>query len=318
MTTEFTNQNSYRNYPFKEGAPLMDVTGQFKIAPGTIVDFIVYGLKPEMSYYVSATYWNNITQTVTFNFQDNLGNGFVQVALPLQNLQNEYQTSTFRSSDKSVAGRVVFNKTVASSVWHHTGILNNVYVPSSTPFELGVTVPEEAMVVSIYKPENIRLQNQVKLKEGYNVSLSFDEAHNAIKIDVGKGYGLGVICADKLICHRLTDVNQDGIDEVLCGNEHGLATINGDAVADKECGVHLTGDQCMRFELDRENSTITISNVCENLCDFDALYEYAMQLIAQIRAAEFASNAASVGNPLDREQWSNLPLIAGKNEVVQI
>jgi hypothetical protein len=311
VQTEFQNQNQYINYPFRENASLYDTGGGLRLWPKVIVDFVVYGVDPGRKYYLARTEWHAASKNLAMFFQDDLGNGYAQITVYVNPVPNKtsYHVYTFASSDDLVKGRVIVERSAAYQIWGGMAFdTTSYFAPAATEFEQGVLIPAESAVLSINQYGYTRMyKDAVKLKEGYNISLSQDE--NGITITAAQNAGLGPVCTDKQICYAAVDPLKNGSNTKLCGLDKALMSLAG-AVADDNCEVFIQGNNCMRILKYPDKHMIVLHNECSEICD-----EKLLLAEIECRLCRLQVEQGLIPGPCDTEcvdappedQWQHIP-----------
>lgn len=288
MDSEFLNLNTYRNYPFRENMSLVDVSGGFKLPPGAVVDMVVYGVQPGRQYYLTRVQWYVVVKRLELCFQDDQGDGFgvlnISLALVSDINRPSYEVFKFNSPDNQVVGRAVVNMNVLKDMFIPQ--LSNVtfnFNIANAALEQGAVVPEEPAVISLRKfGDPVILQGYARIKEGMNVRISRDAEGNALEISAIRGAGAGTVCNDTKICNRLVDIDQDGVNEKLCGGEKAIMTINNQTPNDG-CSMYMLGDSCLRIWKYSEQKMIAIHNECSDGCNVASLMDEIRCRICELR-----------------------------------
>jgi hypothetical protein len=310
MQIEFQNQNTYRNYPFKETAGRIAVGDGFTLSTEVIVDFIVYGVDPERTYYLARTEWYASQKRVTLVFQDDLGNGYATVTVLSYTLDSKvvYGVYSFSSADGLVKGRVVVNRTAVHNLWGGmTFDTVNVYPYQMTEFEPGVIVPPEIAVLSINQYGYTRFYSGgVRLKEGHNISLEQDS--EGITITAAQNAGKGPVCAEKQICYAQVDPDKNGTNAKLCGLNKAVMRLGG-AVAGPNCEIIFAGNECIRVLKYPNEHMIAFHNECTEICNEAVLFAELKCRLCRLQAAAGIIASSCEGECADappEDEWHYL------------
>lgn len=253
VNQEWLNQNSLRNYPFKEDASRMPVDQngalitEVQIPNFLVVDFVltVPGLSDLRVYVSQIAYVGNL---LTFVFKDAADVQLSTVTVDITaHVANQAYDLVGYGDYNDVRGKLVIGHlddlSAAFAEGLYTFTLVDAELESSTirPALRGV----RSLRVTTGGTDSQFIYGNVKLLAGSNVRFTYVPGYNAIRIDAISGEGL----------------NQECECPTTIGNRNVVKTINGIAVED----VQIVGDgQCV--EVTTAGNKITITDTCSAPC----------------------------------------------------
>jgi len=250
---EWLNQNSLRNYPFKENASLVprDSTGLpivgIRLPNYLVVDFVL--TMPTSSLpHVYLAQLAVVGSVLSFIFKESSGLVIATLAVPVAaHVTNQAYDLVGTGSFDDVRGRVVLGDLSRLAVDLGEGLYE--FQLNDAELETTTVRPGLRGIRSLQLSNNGILSEliygHVKLLGGSNVLLTYLPAYNAIKIDAIDGGGLNETCT----CEE--DVGQQNIVRHINGLNIEDAWIQGDG-------------QCVKVEV--VGNKIVISDVCSTPC----------------------------------------------------
>lgn len=265
---EWLNQNSLRNYPFREDAGLVprlpDGTPLqgYSIPRSLVTDFIMT-VDPSVSTDIYLGKVINVAGTLTFVFYSS---GVVAASAVVDKAAHEanaaYRLAGSGDYDNA-AGVIVVGCLDDLDELLPDGVYN--FDPDDAPMEYRCVRPSAGKVGSISVSDasgdyvSRKLRGNVRLIPGANISLRYDEASNSIRISADGDAGYS--------------------DDCDCGGRTTVKTINGISVEN----VTLVGDECVQVTTD--GSTIKISDVCSKPCCGCAEVDFINEKIGQLNTS---------------------------------
>jgi len=249
IATEWLNQNSLRNYPFREDCSLRsnDSAGNiiedgWRVPNYFLVDIVlgVHGADYNPDIYMK--HMSVINDSVTLTFADSSGSDVFTVGA----LRGDtYKEVVGVGSFSNVRGVVRFGDLPRFFDETPEGLYS--FSMEESLIEPTCIRPSAAGVSSIATMDasgytTIGLQGNVKLVAGDNVHIEYDRETNALIISADPNYGYtdGCECAAEELRH--------------------VRTINGINTEN----VEIVGDDCVNVTV--ENGVITISDTCSKPC----------------------------------------------------
>lgn len=265
---EWLNQNSLRNYPFLEGVQRRPVTqdgtlvSALAIPNYVITDFIMtVGSDVSSSLYLRKMAVVGDAVTFVIGSGDGIA-ASVYVDAGTHVTNTGYQFSGINDY-ADARGCIVVGDLVRLREELPDGVYN--FTEDETRFEYRCVRPMLSSVSSIriYDPTTDhytkKLNGDIRLVAGNNISLKFDEEHNSIVVNA--------------------DSNEGYNDECKCGERTQVLSINGISVND----ITLIGDDCVTVT--KEGHTLKISDKCSKPCCGCAELDFINTKIVQLHTA---------------------------------
>jgi hypothetical protein len=251
INQEWLNQNSLRNYPFREDVRLNpeDADGNrisdIRFPNFVVVDFVLTMPTPTVvSVYLST--FSKVSNLATFTFSDESGLNVATLAVDVnQHTKNQAYNLVGIGTYADVRGRVVIGSLIDLPNVVPDGLYN--FSLDGAELEPATVRPDIRGVRSLQVDQGGTLSAQlfghVKLVEGVNIQLTHLPAYNAIRIDAIDGAGLNTACDcdDPLV--------------PVC-----IESLNGIPLAN----VDIIGDDCVDVSV--EGNRIVISDKCAEPC----------------------------------------------------
>jgi len=253
VNTEWLNENSLRNYPFKEDARLMPVDNagtvitDIRLPNYLIVDFVLT-MPKDLPQHVYLSQLSKVGKLLTFVISDSLGAVITTLAVNYSTpvVNQEYDlVGGFGYSD--VRGKLVIGDLARLDEDLPEG--RYTFQLNDAEFEYTTIRPAVRGVRSLQLDNGGTLSGyifgHVKLLAGNNVRLTYLPTYNAIRIDAISSGGLNEECD----C------------ATVIGRRNIVRTINGIAVED----LTIEGDgQCVTVA--PSGNKLVISDVCSTPC----------------------------------------------------
>jgi hypothetical protein len=284
---EFLNQNSLRNYPFREDASLVPVdTGglvleDIRLPNYLVVDFVLT-MPKDLPQHVYLSQFSKVGKLLTFVIVDGAGTVITTLAVPeylISGINREYDLfGSFGYSD--VRGKLITGDLSRLDADLPDGLYT--FQLNDAEFEYTTVRPALRGVRSLQLDNNGTLSGyifgHVKLLAGDNVRLTYLPAYNAIRIDAISSGGLNEECD----C------------ATVIGRRNIVRTVNGIAVED----LTIEGDgQCVTVE--PSGNKLVISDVCSTPCCGCPELEFLTQ---QLKVLDITiSNLQSYANQLHNQ-----------------
>jgi len=286
INAEWLNENSLRNYPFREDARLMPVDGSgtvisdIRIPNYLVVDFVMT-MPSDLPQHVYLSQLSKVGKLLTFVIVDGLGTVITTLAVtyPTPGANQEYDlVGSFDYSD--ARGKIVLGDLSRIDEDLPEGIYT--FQLTDAEFEFTTVRPAVRGVRTLQLDNNGTLSGyitgHVKLLAGDNVRLTYLPAYNAIRIDAISSGGLNEECD----C------------ATVIGRRNIVRTINGIALED----LTITGDgQCVTVET--ADNKVVISDVCSTPCCGCPELEFLTQQLKILDAT--LSNLQSYANQLNNQ-----------------
>lgn len=250
INVEWLNQNSQRNYPFRENMrlrPTIDgaLSEEYRLPDGCLLDMVLatnFEVQP-VAYMSAFTLAGNVATAVISDASDGT---VLAVASAVQGDEEQTPVNfTGSGVHDDIRGTVVFGDLRKVGERIPDGVYR--FSADESTFEARCVRPSVPCVSGLYVgvagyEDAPRLRGDVALVAGNNVWLGFNEEYNAIVINADTNYGYN----DKCAC------DQNERKEIL--------TINGLSAGD----VVIEGDECV--SVTTENGRIRISDTCSKPC----------------------------------------------------
>lgn len=242
---DFLNENSFRNYPIKEGRSKIDTTGAFTIPDDFLVDFILSASADvTKSFYISqiVNHPTQITIVISDLSQVECGRFYIPVASHTQYTTYILVAST---SYMQANGRITINS---------VGSMQNLpygtfyFVSVNTEFEMRTIIPTINTISNIHfinnDNTNFSVTGAVTILARSNVK--FTLIGGIVYLDAGEGLGLNAICNPDL---------------------SPILSINRNVKPDKDGNIDIvSGDKCVTFTPGTTSNSLLISNTCCQPC----------------------------------------------------
>jgi len=286
LNIEWLNQNSLRNYPFREDARLMPVDSSgtaitdMRLPNYLIVDFVLT-MPQDLPQHVYLSQLSKVGTLLTFVIVDGLGTVITTLAVHYSALTVNQKYDLVGSFDYSdVRGKLVLGDLSRLDQDLPEGLYT--FQLSDAEFEFTTIRPAVRGVRSLQLENNGTLSGyifgHVKLLAGDNVRLTYLPTYNVIRIDAISSGGLNEECD----C------------ATVIGRRNIVRTINGIAVED----LTIEGDgQCVTVE--PSGNKLVISDVCSTPCCGCPELEFLTQQLKVLDAT--LSNLQSYANQLHNQ-----------------
>jgi hypothetical protein len=251
VNTEWLNENSLRNYPFRENARLIPVDtdgallADVRLPNYLVVDFVITMPGPTIPDVYLAQF-ARVGNLATFTFTDS--NDIIVSTLAVdtnQHSKNDAYGIVGTGTYSDVRGRVVLGDLNTLFTDLAEGLFN--FTQADAAFEAAVVRPDLRGVRSLQVDQGGALSDylfgHVKLVEGTNIRLTHLPEYNAIRIDAINGAGLNqeCDCDDPLEDQCVTQLNGIPLDD-----------------------LEIIGDGCVKVQV--SGNTIVISDTCSEPC----------------------------------------------------
>lgn len=271
---EWLNLNANRNYPIKEDASRLDLTGSYELPVDFIVDAVfVININNSRRFFIKKlSIYSDVVNAQIYDETDKLCFTFTVIKTGFTT--NQLVPIQGFNDDATAEGKIVIGS-LDTILDGPQGIFE--FDIFGTEFEPTTVIPNIRGVFTLSKYDALAtfplLQNHVKLEEGNNIQLTVIPETNTIRIDAIEGAGLGAVC----------DCEED--DPVASAQP--VAFINGIG-GDSDFNFNLRGIGCISIT-PIENG-LKIENTCvENCCgcsDLETLQALADSLDARVDALE--------------------------------
>ena len=283
IATEWLNQNSLRNYPFREDAGLRpnDSAGNlieegWRLPNYLVADFVlgVNGADYDPTLYLKRL--SVVNRTLTMTFADSAGDDSITVSAEEdEKFKQIAGVGRFAASRGTIAFGDLprFFDEMPSGLYTFNPSESLIEPTCIRPSAAGVS---SLSVVDARGYETAGLKGNVRLVAGENINIRYDVEHNAIifSADPNSGYSPGCSC----------DADETRV----------VRSINGIRTQD----VIIVGDNdCVRVDTDRGNGIIRISDTCSKPCCGCAETAFINQSINDLQSSvNTLSNNASLLN----------------------
>ena len=225
VNSEWLNQNSLRNYPFRENTRLIpedslgNILTDLVLPNSLIVDFVITTPYDSAALEIYLSQVAYVGTLLTFKFVDADDESIANIAVDLgTHTVNDGYNITGVGEYEDVRGRIVIGDT--SDLVNAFPQGSYYYTNGAAQMEVCTVRPDIRGIRSLQLEQGAnlseRIYGHVKLLEGSNIRLTYIPEYNAIRFDAINGAGFNEVCEcdDPYSDTCITSINGIAIDDV--------------------------------------------------------------------------------------------------------